>query len=94
MTSRSFGDSFAHKLGVLSKPDVTFHEIRSDTRYIILGSDGLFDFMKAKDIIKILKDYPDMKTACKKLYNVSSKRWMKEAQSIDDISIIIIQIDF
>jgi len=48
MTSRSFGDKYAHGLGVSFKPKVTVRKIHESDRFIVIGSDGLWEFIENK----------------------------------------------
>lgn len=41
--SRAFGDKAAKKLGLISEPEISEHEITENTEFIVMGSDGLFD---------------------------------------------------
>lgn len=48
--SRAFGDKAARKYGVISEPEVKTFNLCYEDDYIILGSDGLFDFVKDMDL--------------------------------------------
>ena len=41
--SRTLGDKMAHKVGVISTPEVRRHQIREEDKFVIVGSDGLWD---------------------------------------------------
>ena len=49
--SRCFGDTRAAKCGIISVPSVTKMEITSNEAIIVLGSDGLFEFLSNKEVI-------------------------------------------
>lgn len=53
--SRAFGDRAAKKYGVTSQPDIKTFQMTYEDQYIILGSDGLYDFMKDQDINYFMK---------------------------------------
>jgi serine/threonine protein phosphatase PrpC len=44
--SRSFGDKMAQKYGLICEPEIREMEINRQLKYIVLGSDGLFDQVK------------------------------------------------
>lgn len=43
--SRSLGDMVAHSVGVSSVPEVQTFMIGSDDKFIIIGSDGVWEFL-------------------------------------------------
>lgn len=49
--SRCFGDTKASSIGIISIPNVVKMEITSSEAIIILGSDGLFEFLSNKEVI-------------------------------------------
>ena len=56
MVSRAIGDSYLKKL-VISEPSLTTHEISGgdQIRIIIIGSDGLFDFMEVEELYTLFR---------------------------------------
>ena len=49
--SRSLGDTVAHQVGVSSQPDVNVFRFVQG-QYVLLGTDGLFDFQEKYDLIR------------------------------------------
>ena len=91
--SRSFGDEVAHQIGVVCEPEIFEYELHQEDKFIILASDGLWEFMTNQEVIDIVKDYyisENYKGATKHLYKESCKRWLDEEGAIDDITIIIV----
>eukprot|EP01083_Nonionella_stella_P097266 273392_1 len=52
--SRSIGDSVGHEIGVISTPEITVHKISSTDRFLVVGSDGLFEFMENERVAGIV----------------------------------------
>ena len=92
--TRSFGDYFASTAGVISEPEVTEYYFKEEDRFIILASDGLFEFMDNEEIVKIVKNYyekNDIVGCCEFLYKESASKWLREEEDIiDDITIILV----
>ena len=91
--SRSFGDEIAHKVGVVVDPEIMEYFFLKEDKFIILGSDGIWEFISNDEVVEIVKDYylqNNIEGAIEYLYNESSKRWIMEEEVIDDITIIII----
>lgn len=59
--TRSLGDSVAHQVGVICEPEIIERNLMRHDRVIIIGSDGLFEFMTNQEIIEIASNYYDNK---------------------------------
>jgi serine/threonine protein phosphatase PrpC len=91
--SRSFGDDLAHQIGVICEPEIFEYELKEEDKFIIIASDGIWEFMSNQDCVDIIKDYyvnENFKGAAKHLYKESCKRWLNEEDSIDDITLIVV----
>ena len=94
--SRSFGDEIASSVGTISEPEIEEYEITEDDKFIILASDGIWEFISSQECVEFIKDYytkKDLKGCLKFLLNESSKRWIKEEEVIDDITAVLIFFD-
>ena len=92
--TRSFGDSFAATAGTISIPEITEHVFKEEDKFIVLASDGLYEFIDSEEVVSIVKGYyikEDIVGCCEYLYKESCRRWLKEEEdTIDDITIIIV----
>ena len=41
-------------LGVIQIPEVNFHEISQDDKFVIIGSDGVFEFLTNHEIMNLV----------------------------------------
>ena len=90
--SRSFGDDVAHMIGVTSKPEILEYKVCNEDKFILLGSDGIFEFISSQEAVDMVKDFylkDDIDGALNHLYKISSQRWLVEEEVIDDITLII-----
>ena len=90
--SRSFGDDIAHTVGVVSQPEIFEYSFLNEDKFILLASDGIWEFISSDECVNIVKDYylkNDIDGALSYLYKESSKRWIMEEEVIDDITLII-----
>ena len=55
--SRCLGDKIAEELGVISVPDIIDIDINKNCKYIIMGSDGVFEYLNNNEIIEVSKKY-------------------------------------
>ena len=91
--SRSFGDEIGHKIGVVVDPEIMEYFLLKEDKFIILGSDGIWEFLSNNEAVEIVKNYyleNNIEGAIEHLYNEASKRWIMEEEVIDDITIIVI----
>ena len=95
--TRSFGDYFGSTAGVISEPEVTEYFFKPEDKFIVLASDGLFEFMESQEIIDIIKDYynkNDIVGCCEYLYKESTRKWIQEEEdTVDDITMILVFFD-
>ena len=90
--SRSFGDEVAHTVGVISQPEIFEYNFINEDKFILIASDGIWEFISSDECVNIVKDYylkDDIEGALNYLYKESSKRWIMEEEVIDDITLII-----
>lgn len=71
MISRTIGDYYAKIAGCSSIPDINILEITDENKFIIVASDGLWDFLTDQEACNITN----------KFYNVSNrnKKWTEDA---------------
>ncbi|CBK19915.2 uncharacterized protein [Blastocystis hominis] len=54
--SRSLCDTVAHSVGVISTPEVCERTLTDDDRVIVMGSDGLWEFIPSEEVIHLIED--------------------------------------
>ena len=95
--TRSFGDYFGSTAGVISEPEVTEYFFKPEDKFMVLASDGLFEFMDSQICVDIIKDYYDKNDivgCCEYLYKESTRRWIQEEEdTIDDITMILVFLE-
>ena len=101
--SRSFGDQVAASVGVICEPgnfsltkEIMEWEFINEDKFMVIGSDGVFEFIDSSEIVEIVKDFyikNDIQGCVETLVEESTKRWMKEEQVIDDITVIVVFFD-
>ena len=91
--TRSFGDEVGHEVGVIVDPEIYEYEFVKEDKFIVVGSDGLWEFISNEEVVNIVKKFyedNDIKGALDYLYKEASKRWIIEEEIIDDITIILV----
>ena len=54
--SRSIGDFVAKTVGVCCEPDINVKYLDDSAKVIVVGSDGVFEFMRNEDIVGVVKE--------------------------------------
>ena len=91
--SRSIGDFVASKLGVIPEPKFIDEKIDKDTKYIIVASDGIWEFLDndtVKNMVKPCYEKNDPNGACKELIKKATEFWNQEDVVVDDITVIVV----
>ena len=89
--SRTIGDADAKKIGVIPNPQFIEYTINPKTRYVIVCSDGIWEFMSNEEVMRIANNYyikNDPAGLCHELTNKSTALWLKEDVCVDDITVV------
>ena len=54
--TRAFGDYSLKKMGLTAFPEIKKVEIRLSHKYLVVGSDGLWDFVDVMKVHKVVKN--------------------------------------
>ena len=74
--------------GLSSVPDITSHEITADDKYLVMGSDGVFDVLTNRTIAKITGK---MNAAAPKVCNELIKE-LRKRPGTDDVTLLVVQL--
>ena len=94
--TRSFGDNVASSVGCISLPEIKEFDFDEGDKFLILASDGIWEFIESEECINIIGKYyndNNIEECCKFLYTESRKRWIKEEEVVDDITLILVFFD-
>ncbi|KAL6751285.1 phosphatase 2C-like protein [Haematococcus lacustris] len=90
--SRALGDVLAHQVGVVSEPEHSVHELCSEDRFIILASDGVWEFISSQEAVDIIAQYDTAEEACRQLVDEAYQRWLTEEEGVvDDITAVVVK---
>ena len=92
--TRSMGDCLAKKIGVVSEAEIREVNINSDTYFILIASDGIWEVLSTEEVYSIRKanliGNNVEKTVCEELYKRAKEKFITTLKYVDDISIIFI----
>ena len=91
--SRSIGDSVANEIGVFSLPEIKEFYIQNNCKFIVIGSDGLWEFLENEKVVRYVNKFNDILFINEYIENLVSKAvkyWEKYDVIVDDITCILI----
>ncbi|OMJ86474.1 hypothetical protein SteCoe_11967 [Stentor coeruleus] len=91
--TRSLGDSLGKSVGVISTPDIKVYNITCLDRFIVIASDGIWEYLTSKKVVKIIGKYwrnMNLSGACDALAQKALYKWENCRGYVDDISFYII----
>ena len=57
----SFGDEVAESVGTISEPEIKEYEITEEEKFIIIASDGIYEFFSSQESVEFIKDFYEKK---------------------------------
>eukprot|EP01041_Mallomonas_annulata_P007805 gene7805-15970_t len=87
--SRSLGDYAVKAVGVTATPEITTHELSENDKFIIMASDGVWEFISNQEAVDIVQSKIAFgaHVACEELIRQSAARWQhEEGDYRDDVS--------
>jgi len=95
--SRSIGDHAVKSVGVIAEPVVTKHEMRKEDNFLIIATDGVWEFLSSQEAVDIVSE--DLESgrgssvACQNLIEAAAAMWEKnEGDYRDDITALVIKV--
>eukprot|EP00808_Paulinella_micropora_P024556 g22301.t1 len=88
--TRAFGDACVEHIGVHSIPEVKNYPRRPEDAFIVIASDGLFEFVDDQTVVDIAGENETAQQAVEGLTKEANAAWEEEDESRDDITIIVV----
>lgn len=88
--TRSLGDKVGEKCGVIPDPEMISIETSNDDKYLVIASDGVFEFLSNQNVIDMCSSANNPLEACEVIIRSSYKQWLMYENRTDDITAIVI----
>ena len=93
--ARALGDTTANAFGMIPTPEVVTHKIQPEDRFLILASDGVWEFIGANEAVEIVDAFisqgKGVSEACHHLIATAAEAWLEvEGDYRDDITACIV----
>ena len=95
--SRSFGDFQCKQYGVINEPSFVEYCLDDNCKYLVLGSDGVWDFLDNENVAKIGNKYylgKNPEGFCNEILEKAKYWWEKEDSVVDDITTLVVFFNF
>lgn len=93
--TRALGDSLGARIGVISCPEVITTPISPEDGFLILASDGIWEFISSQEAVDMAARYVQegrLEEGCQALVAEATKRWRREEDCVDDITVMIAEL--
>jgi serine/threonine protein phosphatase PrpC len=93
--SRSMGDTLYYgpnRSGVIAEPEVTSHRLDQHDRFLIIGSDGVWDKVTSQEAVELAKGCKDVEQASDRITQVARDRWRQSSPMADDITAVVVAL--
>eukprot|EP00947_MAST-08B_sp_MAST-8B-sp1_P000366 g366.t1 len=90
-----FSEKDIHPNGsVTAKPDFIFHDIQYGDEYLVMASDGIWDYITGAEAISIISKFQDMQEAAEALVEEGMSRWAEKRPDgrRDDITAMAVRL--
>lgn len=91
--SRTFGDLLVKDYGVSSTPEVYRLQLCEDDRFLVMASDGVFEFISSEEVVDTVgrwRERGSAQEAAEELVKIATERWIDDDSVIDDISCVVV----
>ncbi|GAX81252.1 hypothetical protein CEUSTIGMA_g8684.t1 [Chlamydomonas eustigma] len=89
--TRSIGDSVAERIGVFAEPEVLSKQLNSTHPFMIIASDGVWEFLSSQSVVDMVSKFDDPQEACFSVVAESYRLWLQHETRTDDITMIVVQ---
>ncbi|KAF0696353.1 hypothetical protein As57867_012864, partial [Aphanomyces stellatus] len=91
--TRSIGDHVSEELGVFAEPEIVTKTLSPHDKFIVIASDGVFEFLTSQAVVNMVKAYRDPLDACRAVVEESYNRWLQFEVRTDDITCIVLHVE-
>lgn len=89
--TRSIGDVLGKSYGLITDPVISTHTLRNEDHVVIIGSDGLWDFVTNEEAVGISLQQGSPDLAASALRDYATAGWRRdEGFAVDDITVTVI----
>eukprot|EP00457_Paulinella_chromatophora_P001492 gb/GEZN01001494.1/.p1 GENE.gb/GEZN01001494.1/~~gb/GEZN01001494.1/.p1 ORF type:complete len:959 (-),score=87.37 gb/GEZN01001494.1/:110-2986(-) len=88
--SRAFGDLVGRECGIVATPEPRTIQLTEADEFLVLGSDGIWEFLPESFVVDIVSEATDAAQACDRLIGYAANMWFSQEGSSDDITVVVV----
>ncbi|XP_075661422.1 putative protein phosphatase 2C 33 isoform X1 [Castanea sativa] len=87
--SRAFGDFCLKDFGLISVPEISYHQLTEKDEFVVLATDGVWDVLSNKEVVEIVASAPPS-SAARKLVESANRAWKFKCPyaKVDDCAVV------
>ncbi|BAF28971.2 probable protein phosphatase 2C 73 [Oryza sativa Japonica Group] len=88
--ARAFGDFCLKSHGLICTPEVYYRKLSEKDEFLVLATDGIWDVLSNKEVIKIVSSATDHSKAAKQLVERAVRAWRRKfpTSMVDDCAVV------
>ncbi|XP_062197435.1 probable protein phosphatase 2C 73 isoform X3 [Phragmites australis] len=88
--ARAFGDFCLKNHGLICTPDVYYRKLSEKDEFLVLATDGIWDVLSNKEVVKIVSSATDHSKAAKQLIDRAVRAWRRKypTSMVDDCAAV------
>ncbi len=83
----------SQRVGVYAEPELLNKNLTADDKYIIIASDGVWEFLTNQAVVNMVDSFKSPLKACKAVVQESYKLWLQYDVRTDDITMIALYLE-
>jgi len=89
--TRSIGDAVAERIGVIADPEIEAVTLTSSSRFLVIASDGVFEFLSSQAVVDMIAPFEDPLEAALAVTQEAYRLWLQYETRTDDITCIVVK---
>ncbi|XP_065624006.1 probable protein phosphatase 2C 74, partial [Quercus suber] len=87
--ARAFGDFCLKDFGLISVPEISYHQVTEKDEFVVLATDGVWDVLSNKEVVEIVASSPPS-SAARKLVESANRAWKFKCPyaKVDDCAVV------
>lgn len=88
--ARAFGDFCLKSHGLICKPEVYYRKLSEKDEFLVLATDGIWDVLSNKEVVKIVSSASDRSKAARQLVDRAVRAWRRKfpTSMVDDCAAV------
>ncbi|NP_001141275.1 putative protein phosphatase 2C family protein [Zea mays] len=93
--ARAFGDFCLKSHGLICEPQVYCRKLSEKDEFLVLATDGIWDVLSNKEVVKLVSSAPDPSKAARQLIDRAVRAWRRKypTSMVDDCAVVCLYLN-